>query len=524
MLRQLIVIQACILLLLQAVIAIVPNTPRVLVVHENGSGFSKSDYSAYFKALEAQGLQLTFRKVDENKPYLYNYEEAAFDHLLLFAPTAKSLPTDLAPQKLVNFLQQNGNILFALSSELSELYRDLAREFELEIEDRGTSVVDHFLSLQNDETHTQIAIPNSYRSPTEGIFAGIQDELPFLFKGVAHRLGSNPLAFPILKAPSTAYSFELPSDLASIDRLDNPDREAVLGSDEDVALISAFQLLDTNRRDTNDGPKRQGSAGRAVFVGSLEAFSDKFTRPRGQIRTRDGKTHKGSSNLAILSAITSWLTQQQGVLRVEQTSHSRVKEHEKDVRESYEELDIIDEHGERRLQRMYRIKDTVTFNIDLVQRTPKGWLPAPTNLDLQLSLVMLDPYITTNLTAQQPSTINVNNAASIQAKTVASSIIDGKDGSARATRYSSTIKLPDRHGVYTFIVDWKRHGWSYIHTRDTSPVRPFNHDEHPRGLHSAWPYVVGATSTAVAFLLFCVLWICTQEDERSAEEKQRKDE
>lgn len=524
MIRQLILIQTCILLLVQAVLAIVPNAPKVLVVHENGSGFSKSDYSTYFKALEAQGLQLTFRKVEENTPALYNYEEVAFDHLLLFAPTAKSLPSDLAPQKLVNFLQQNGNILFALSSELSELYRDLAREFELEIEERGASVVDHFVSLQNDETHTQIAIPKSYRSQVESIFAGVQDDLPFLFKGVAHRLGSNPLAFPILKAPSTAYSFELPSDLASIDRLDNPDREAVMGSDEDVALISAFQLLDTNRRDENDGPKRQGSAGRAVFCGSLEAFSDKFTRPRGQIRTRDGKTFKGSSNLAVLSALTSWLTQQQGVLRVEQTSHSRVKEHENDVRESYEELDVIDEHGERRLQRMYRIKDTVTFSIDLVQRTPKGWLPAPTDLDLQLSLVMLDPYITTNLTAQQPSTINVNNAATIQTDTVASSIIDGKDGSARATRYSSTIQLPDRHGVYTFIVDWKRHGWSYIHTRDTSPVRPFNHDEHPRGLHSAWPYVVGATSTAVAFLLFCVLWICTQEDERSAEEKQRKDE
>ena len=29
-------------------------------------------------------IVVDFRKVDENKPYLYNYEEAAFDHLLLF--------------------------------------------------------------------------------------------------------------------------------------------------------------------------------------------------------------------------------------------------------------------------------------------------------------------------------------------------------------------------------------------------------------------------------------------------------
>lgn len=92
---------------------------------------------------------------------------------------------------------------------------------------------------------------------------------------------------------------------------------------------------------------------------------------------------------------------------------------------------------------------------------------------------MLDPYITVPLEAVAPS------------------------------RYAATFDVPDRHGVFTFVVDWKRHGWTYIHTRDTAPVRPFNHDEYPRFLSSAWPYMAGSVSTVAAFLVFSTLWLAT---------------
>lgn len=476
---------------------------RVLVVHD--ASLDLEDYSAYFKTIEKQGFDITYRSAKQSAPTLFRHDDAQFDHLLLFAPSTKSFDNDLTPQRLVHFLRQNGNILFALSSDLSELYRDLGREFEIEFEERGTTLVDHFASLRSDERHTSIAIPARFINHVDGVFAGTPIAKPFLYKGVAHRLGSNPLAFPLLKPPSTSYSFELPEEISTIDRLDNPDRDTVFGSDSDVALISAFQLLDTERRSPDDGPKRQGSAGRAVFCGSIDAFSNAFVKPTSGLQTHDGEAYTGSSNLAVLQALTSWLTQQQGVLRVESTSHSRNKMHAQDVRESYEELDVIDEDGEHRIQRMYRIRDTVTYSIELSQRTPAGWVPAPKDLDLQVSLVMLDPYVTTNLTASQPQ-------STIETLTKSTS-------SPRSQRYSTTFQLPDRHGVYTFIVDWKRHGWSYIHTRDTSPVRPYNHDEHPRGLHSAWPYVVGATSTMVAFLAFACLWACSQEQEDAADGK-----
>lgn len=144
-----------------------------------------------------------------------------------------------------------------------------------------------------------------------------------------------------------------------------------------------------------------------------------------------------------------------------------------------------------------------TFNIDLLQHTQAAWAPAPIDLDLQVSLVMLDPFVTTKLTARKqpvdlmPSSSNISKVE--------------LDTTPRLTRYSSTFRLPDKHGVYTFVVDWKRHGWSYISTRDTTPVRPLNSDEHPRFLHAAYPYVSGAASTAAAFLLFSLIWITSDD-------------
>lgn len=47
-------------------------------------------FSSYFAALEKQGLNLIYRTTKEAAPTLTAHGEKAFDHLLLFAPEAKS--------------------------------------------------------------------------------------------------------------------------------------------------------------------------------------------------------------------------------------------------------------------------------------------------------------------------------------------------------------------------------------------------------------------------------------------------
>lgn len=60
---------------------------RVLVVHD--PTVRKRDFSAYFGALEKQGLELAYRSVKDSAPALWDYDVPVFDHVLLFAPSAK---------------------------------------------------------------------------------------------------------------------------------------------------------------------------------------------------------------------------------------------------------------------------------------------------------------------------------------------------------------------------------------------------------------------------------------------------
>ena len=50
-------------------------------------------------------------------------------------------------------------------------------------------------------------------------------------------------------------------------------------------------------------------------------------------------------------------------------------------------------------------------------------------------------------------------------------------------------------------------------------IVPPRHDGYPRFLSAAWPYYVGAFSTSLGFILFCVVYLGGE----SAEERRRKE-
>lgn len=126
---------------------------------------------------------------------------------------------------------------------------------------------------------------------------------------------------------------------------------------------------------------------------------------------------------------------------------------------------------------------------------------------------MLDPYITTSLSSSPSS----NELTTLESDSLSAL----PPTTETTTRYSASFKLPDKHGVFSFVVKWKRNGWSYIEVKDTAPVRPFNHDEHPRWLSSAYPYYTGAWSTVIAFLVFSTAWIMTAGNEMKGDGKKK---
>lgn len=276
-----------------------------------------------------------------------------------------------------------------------------------------------------------------------------------------HLVGNNPLAFPLLRPDSTSY----------VGGEDGT--PAWLGTERSLSLASAFQLRD--------------SSARVAFVGSKHLLSD-------------ASLLSSRANSALIHSLTSWTFQERSVLRLERRSHYRVREGPTDVRESYEEPE---EGGEAKI---YRIKDNVRYSIDVAQHDPvRGWVPAPTNLDLQVSLNMIDPFITAKLVAEDAAQFSSN----------AAQFPPPPQQSNSTTRYSTTLRLPDRLGVYTFRLNWFRHGWTYLDdVKDVAPIRAFNHDEGERFLPASWPYAAASFSTIVGFVVFVVLWLLGGDAEK----------
>lgn len=124
------------------------------------------------------------------------------------------------------------------------------------------------------------------------------------------------------------------------------------------------------------------------------------------------------------------------------------------------------------------------YEIELSQFIKDQWQPV-TLEGLQLELTMLDPFLRVPLT---PSP-------------------DCSPTLPTSTCYSATVQLPDRHGVFTLFVDYKRSGWTNIEEKKTIAITPPRHDEHARFLPGAWPYYMGSLVTVSMFLAFVMLWL-----------------
>jgi oligosaccharyltransferase complex subunit beta len=78
--------------------------------------------------------------------------------------------------------------------------------------------------------------------------------------------------------------------------------------------------------------------------------------------------------------------------------------------------------------------------------------------------------------------------------------------------FVANMKLPDRHGVFTLLTDYRRQGLSWIEDRNQISITPLRHDEYPRFIKGAYPYYVTAGSMLAAWILFAGLWLSIKED------------
>lgn len=202
---------------------------------------------------------------------------------------------------------------------------------------------------------------------------------------------------------------------------------------------------------------------RIGFVGSPAMLSDKWW----------GKDLDGveTGNRAVLEDLTRWLFQETGVIRVAKTHHYR--------------------KGESTPREAYTKKDDVTYEITIQHYQTRGNQSRWGNWDgagVQLEFTMLDPHIRKEL---MPVGVR-------------------PDG----TTYRASFRAPDRHGVFKFVVNHFRPGWTFLEASDRASVVPLRHDEHPRWIAGAYPFYAGCLSTSAAFLFFTALWMHLGESDK----------
>lgn len=187
----------------------------------------------------------------------------------------------------------------------------------------------------------------------------------------------------------------------------------------------------------------------------------------------------GSLDL-LTDSLVQWVFQETGVLALQFVEHYKVEEPGSEAT-------------------LYRIKDDVYYTVGISEWQNGQWVPyVPKSEDnvVQLSFKMLDPYQRLNLTLLGPgaSTENGPNDLSI---------------------FFVQFTIPDHHGMFTFELDYKREGLSFIEDKRVVAVRHLANDEFKRSwdISNSWLYVASASFVVLGWFVFVLnfLFLGTEE-------------
>ncbi|KAF9106165.1 hypothetical protein BGX29_010310 [Mortierella sp. GBA35] len=397
-------------------------------------------YTQLWKDLEARHYKLTLH--DVSSPItLSKYDRREFDNLLILSPKMKEYPKGMSAKSVVGFVADGGNVILAGSTDLANPLRELSREFDVEYDSRYTSVLDHFnydKDLGQAKHDAIVVSPSTHMSKIDAIVP--QDKLPgpILFRGIGHSVNpTNSLLTSILWAPQESYSWE------SVNLDESADQNPLIAG-KDISLVSVMQARNNAR---------------IAFLGSTEMFSDAFFDARAK---KHGDKEAVNGNRKFVEELTKWTFQEKSALDVVAVQHHKV--------------------GEEEAPAHYRIKDNMTYTISLAEYRDGEWHPFSAD-DVQLELIMLDPYVRKTL-EQVPL-----------------------DDQSTVGTFTTTLQLPDQYGVFKFMVNYKRPGLTYIESVTTVGIHPFRHDQYPRFISQAKPYYTSAASMGVGLLIFSFVYL-----------------
>ena len=321
---------------------------KTLVLLENLS--MKETHSVFFGDLKSRGYQLTFKLADDSSLALSKYGEYLYDNLIIFAPSVEDFGGTINVNAITDFVDNGaGNVLVAVSNEVGDILRDLGMEVGLELDERGTSVIDHLnYDVKDRGEHTLIVVEPTNIIDAE-LIVGPKAETPCLYRGLGMIADpDNPLILEIMTGATTSYSY-FPDDKI----------------DEYPHAVGKSTLLMAGMQARNNA--------RVVFSGSIDFFSNEFFAA-SVLRSASGAGNfDQSNNHAIATALTKWVFKETGVLRVGTVKHHLI--------------------GETEPPTAYTVEDKVHYEIVIEERVNGKWKPFMVTNDVQLEFFRIDPFV-----------------------------------------------------------------------------------------------------------------------------------
>lgn len=290
----------CALLLATATSALSTSGPRLLVLLDSIS--DKEHYSTFLSDLSSRGFDVSYETPRSEGLALFDLGERRYDHVLFMPMKVKALGVSLAAGKLVDFTNGGGNVLIAQNADLSTSTSLVGFLGEIGVGlpiERTGLVVDHFNydAISAGEKHDTLVLdaPSPLRDDHKDIFNFPSNAVLVMPRTVGHTLGPSHLLTPILRAPSTAYSYNPKEE---------SDMEDVFAAGKQLALVSAFQAR---------------NAARVVVLGSAEMISDAWIEASV---SRVGGKKVVAANRQFGKVLSGWAFQELGVLKVNGVEHA----------------------------------------------------------------------------------------------------------------------------------------------------------------------------------------------------------
>lgn len=324
---------------------------KTLVLLENVS--MKETHSVFFGDLKSRGYQLIFKMADDSNLALSKYGEYLYDSLIIFAPSVEEFGGTVDVNAIIDFIDNGGgNVLVTASSEVGDILRDLGMEVGLELDERGTSVIDHLnYDVKDHGDHTLLVVDPANIMDAE-IIVGPKSTTPCLYRGLGMTTDpDNPLVLELMTGATTSYSYFI----------DDKVEEYPHAVGKSTLLIAGLQARNNAR---------------VVFSGSIDFFSNKFFAAPVLQAISGAKEFDQSNNRAVVTALSQWVFKEKGVLRVGAVQHNLV--------------------GEKDPPPAYTIEDQVSYEIEIEELVNGKWVPFMAE-DVQMEFFRIDPFVRTYL-------------------------------------------------------------------------------------------------------------------------------